>query len=245
MTAIAANGYIVEQITEGSETASGPANGIHFDLETLNLSQYDVIVFGSNNAVYDAAAVDAIDAYIFGGGSALFISDANLRCRLVRCADSDQQFLDRFGIPEVHQDQGTYVVGDSAGEIRFPTHPIFAGVNQFDGEGVSPIVVDAPAAGVAVTVLANAEGQTRVNEPPFGSNHQGGTRPVTSNDAALVVAHVGSGRIAGHFDRNTFFNLNGAGTEPQPERQPPVRPDLFRWLVARRWRLQRGSALQL
>ncbi|MEO1718578.1 MAG: GC-type dockerin domain-anchored protein, partial [Planctomycetota bacterium] len=61
--------------------------------------------------------------------------------------------------------------------------------------------------------LANAEGQVRLNNGTPGVNQeQGSSRPATATDAALFVAQADQGRIIGHFDRNTFFNLNGAGT---------------------------------
>src|SRR5439155_21286171 len=51
------------------------------DLTKLDLSQYKTIVFGSNNADYtpggDKSIVKALVNYVFAGGSALFISDAN------------------------------------------------------------------------------------------------------------------------------------------------------------------------
>lgn len=61
-------------------------------------------------------------------------------------------------------------------------------------------------------MLVGAKSQTRVNEPPFGSQNQGQSRPVGPLDGALTVLQADLGRVAGHFDRNTFFNLNGTGT---------------------------------
>ena len=34
-----------------------------------------------------------------------------------------------------------------------------------------------------------------------------------NQDAAMISIEKGDARILGHFDRNTFFNLNGAGTD--------------------------------
>ena len=44
----------------------------------------------------------------------------------------------------MNQDSGTYSVSRSDGEFLLPRHPIFRGVDVFDGEGVSPIVVEHP-----------------------------------------------------------------------------------------------------
>ena len=206
--------FQVEQITESVEpgSTSGPTDGVHIDFEQMDLSVYDAIVFGSNNAVYDTAAVDAIEGYVRGGGATLFISDANFGGDWADASDSDQQFLDRFGLV-MHQDQGTYSLFRAQGDFAVPDHPILTGVDQFDGEGVTPIELGTPTAGVTQTLLVGAKGNTRLNEPPFGNNSQG---PSRSSDAAidgvLVAASADAGKVVGHFDRNTFFNLNGAGT---------------------------------
>ena len=204
-------GYSVTQIEEGAETASGPTAGIHIDLETYDLSIFDVIVMGSNNAVSDTAAVDALESYVRGGGGVLFISDANWGSDWADASDADQQFLDRFGII-MHQDQGTYSLYRAQADFLDPAHPIFAGVDRFDGEGVTPAHVGMPPAGVVTTRLAKAKNSTALNEPPFGANRRGPSRAVNAGDASLLVAQAGVGRVALHFDRNTFFNLNGAGT---------------------------------
>ncbi|MEL7238243.1 MAG: GC-type dockerin domain-anchored protein [Planctomycetota bacterium] len=210
--ALQAAGYSLTQITEAAETPSGPSEGIPIDFDTMDLTVYNAIVFGSNNAVYTAAQIDAVEAYIRGGGGAIFISDANFGGSWADASNSDQQFLDRFGII-VHQDRGTYAIERSAGEFLVPDDPIFTDVNAFDGEGVTPFDVASPDADVSLTILANAEGQVRLNNGTPGVNQeQGSSRPATATDAALFVAQADQGRIIGHFDRNTFFNLNGAGT---------------------------------
>lgn len=203
-------GYALTQIAETAENASGPSAGLPVAFNTMDLSQYDAIVFGSNNAVYTGTQVDAIEAYIRGGGGAIFISDANFGGNWADASNSDQQFLDRFGLT-VHQDQGTYSIQRGDGEFLVPDHPIFDGVDRFDGEGVTPFDVSSPNSDVDVTILATAQGNLRLNNGTSG-DMQGSSRSATATDAALFVAEVGDGRIIGHFDRNTFFNLNGAGT---------------------------------
>ena len=81
--------------------------------------------------------------------------------------------------------------------------------DNFDGEGVSPITRGTPPAGVTSTIITQARNSVRRND----SAGQGTSESVTADDATLVVATSGSGRIAGNFDRNTFFNRNGAGSE--------------------------------
>ena len=206
-------GFEIDQMIEPLELnapMSGQTTGAEIDFASMNLFEYDVLMFGSNNAAYSSGSVDAIEAYIRAGGAAIFISDANFGSDWADASNSDQFFLDRFGLI-MHQDQGTYAIDDN--EFLVPEHPIFAGVNSFDGEGVTPIEVGDLTAGVDVQILALAEGNTRLNEEPFGNNNQGPSRPSGPNDAALLCATADFGRVIGHFDRNTFFNLNGAGTD--------------------------------
>lgn len=70
-----ANGFSTTQLIEGPSTSPSPIN-----LHTLDLTQYGVIVFGSNNADYapggDEVRIDAIEDFVRQGGGVLFISDA-------------------------------------------------------------------------------------------------------------------------------------------------------------------------
>src|SRR5207245_1383337 len=134
---------------------------------------------------------------VFAGGSALFISDANFGSSYGDAPSSDQDFLARFGLA-VQQDMGKYSVSRSAGDFRAPVHPVLAGVNAIDGEGVSPGVRVHPVTGVTPQVIIRALGTTRNND----SSGKGSTRAVTDSDGVLVVAEAGLGRVAIHFDRN-------------------------------------------
>src|SRR5687768_15942684 len=209
-------GYIVEQIIEPLEAgapATGQTQGAPIRFETMSLARYNAIVFGSNNAKYSTASVDAITNYVKNGGGAMFISDANFGSNWRDAADSDQAFLSRFGL-KMQQDYGVYALNRTAGDFARPTHPVLFGVDTFDGEGVSPIVVPAtPPAGVRIERIVGARTKTRDNNGTSASNrYQGTLRNVTSSDASLVFATTGRGRVAGFFDRNTFFNAGGAGT---------------------------------
>lgn len=203
---LSAAGYNLTQIAEAAENPTGNTDGLPVAFDTMDLSVYDAIVFGSNNAVYNTAQIDAIENYVRGGGGAIFISDANFGSTRADASNSDQQFLDRFGLI-VHQDLGTYSLERSTGDFLVPDHPIFDGVDRFDGEGTTPFSIGTLAPGDSATLLALAEGNVRRNDGTTGS-----TEPATTDDAALLVAEIGLGRVIGHFDRNTFFNNNGAGT---------------------------------
>lgn len=228
------DGFAVEQIVEpkGSETGEVIA-GRPIRFETMDLSQYAGIVFGSNNARYAKESIDAVENYIRNGGGALFISDANFGSNWRDAADSDQQFLARFGLI-VNQDaaSGTTTLSRAAGDFVSPDHPILAGIDAFEGEGVSPLVIpDNPPAGVTFTRVVAAKGQTRNNDGTNPSNQfQGTLRNANSRDAALVVGNVGAGRIVGYFDRNTFFNANGVGSDINQADNRQLALNLFNWM---------------
>lgn len=209
-------GFVLDQVAEPVEanaSSRGQTMGAQLDFGNLptgkQLFEYDAVVFGSNNAVYDNTQISLVENYIREGGGALFISDANFGSDWGDAPNSDQQFLDPFGI-EVLQDQGTYSLTRAAGDFDVPDHPIFENVDRFDGEGVSPFIINNGnlTAGVEATILANAEGSVRNNDR-FGV---GSSRSANRRDAALFAATADLGRIVGHYDRNTFFNNNGAGT---------------------------------
>ena len=234
--ALRSAGFVIEQRAERVEDGApttGQTQGRAVRFENLDLAPYDAVVFGSNNAMYDAFTVDAIEAYVRGGGAALFISDANFGSDWADAPESDQPILGRFGVT-VAQDFGVYASERAAGDFLAPAHPVLANVNTFDGEGVSPFFVSNPnVPGVNVALLARAEQGFRVNAPPYEdpATRRGQVRPVTAGDAALLVGTAGSGRFAGHFDRNTFFNLNGAGTSINRFDNRQLALNLFRWLA--------------
>jgi hypothetical protein len=227
-------GFAVEQIAEAKESTAGAvSNGRPIRFENMDLTKYSAIVFGSNNARYPKESITAIQTYINNGGGALFISDANFGSHWRDAADSDQSFLARFGLL-VNQDNGTYALNRADGHFIAADHPVLDGVNSFDGEGVSPLIVPATAAqsppGVTITRVAAARNQTRNNDGVDpAENYAGSLRPVNSRDASLVVAHAGAGRVAAYFDRNTFFNANGIGSDIHKLDNRQLALNLFGW----------------
>lgn len=227
-------GYEVQQVLEPLEAdapPTGPTEGAPLDFAALGLDSYDAVVMGSNNAAYPPDQVDVFESYIRRGGAALFISDANFGGSWADAPTSDQFFLDRFGWV-MQQDRGTYALRRNDGDFLVPGHPVLVGVDAFDGEGVSPIVLPEQdtAPGVASTIVVRAmPGASTRNNDNFPG--QGSSRPVGPQDAALAVAFVDSGRIAGHLDRNTFFNQNGAGTNINRLDNRLYALNLFAWLT--------------
>lgn len=224
-------GFTVEQMLEpkGADAPpSGLVDGRPIRFEELDLSKYAAIVFGSNNARYPKASVDAIENYVRGGGGALFISDANFGSSWADAPTSDQQFLDRFGLT-MNQDAagGVTTLSRGGGHFAAPDHPVLEGVDSFSGEGVSPVVVPiTPPAGVSITRVAGTTGQTRNNDGDPGT-----LRAVTSQDASVVVGNAGLGRFASFFDRNTFFNDNGRGTDITNHDNRQLAVNLFSWVA--------------
>lgn len=208
---LTAEGYAVEQVIEST-------NGAAVDFDALDLSTVSVLVLGSNNQDYSPAEVAQVTDFVAAGGGLLVISDANWGSNWGAAPSSDQPFLDPYGLV-MNQDTGTYVSSAAQGDHPVPIDPILSGPNlatgsrddvlAFDGEGVSPISLLTTPPDVTVQILARAEGNIHVND----SAGSGSFRPSDSNDAALVVAYRGAGVVVGHFDRNTFFNENGAGTD--------------------------------
>lgn len=220
--ALRAEGFILEEISEGPAENNTPV-----DLLAMDLTKYAVIVFGSNNTTYSSEMVDALEQYVQEGGSALFISDANFGSDWHKAPDSDQHFLDRFGWT-MNQDGGTYTVDTDDFEV--PTHPILTDITAFKGEGVSPITVtDNTVPGVNSTILVPVPSNQQVHRN--NSTGSGMTTASNPNDAVLVVATVGAGKIAGHYDRNTFFNENGAGTDITEHDNRSYAIRLFQWLA--------------
>ncbi|MBC7782245.1 MAG: hypothetical protein H7144_00280 [Burkholderiales bacterium] len=228
------NGYTVTQIKEPLESgapSAGQTTGAAIRFETMDLTPYEAIVMASNNAVYGSASINALEAYVRGGGGVMFISDGNFGSNWRDSPNSDTQFLSRFGL-SANQDHGTYSLKRSAGDFVSANHPVLFGVDEFDGEGVSPIVVPSTApAGVTITRVAGARGTTWNNNGTSAGNlYQGSSRAVNSRDASLVLANAGAGRLIGHFDRNTFFNTNGAGTDITRFDNRQLALNLFNWV---------------
>lgn len=203
------DGFAVEQVIEPVA------------IENVLASTYAVVVFGSNNVTYDADDADALRRYIDGGGGALFASDGNWGTFWDKAPSSDQTFLTQFGLV-MNQDGGP-LLSIARDEFVVPSHPIFDGVDAFEGEGTSPCSL---APGTDAVLLAPTRGPVRRNTAP-----EGPVETATSSDASLSIVEYGRGRVACHFDRNTFFNENGAGTSLAKASNRTYARNLFAWLA--------------
>ena len=223
---LTAQGYSLSQHIEGPASSPGPV-----DLVSIIDGGAYVIVFVSNNAAYPPAAVERFVEFIEGGGGALFISDANWGSYWSDASDSDQPFVEPFGLL-MNQDAGTYTLSRANGDFHFPSHPILEDLDEFDGEGVTPVTVlpgDVPST-VTVNVLASAKGSLRLNDST--GTEAGSLRASEESDGVLIAIEAGAGRIVCHFDRNTFFNQNGAGTNINRFDNSQLAKNIFDWLAA-------------
>jgi hypothetical protein len=224
-----ADGFAVSQRLESAQP-----------LTMQELLPHRVVVLGSNNKVYAPAEIAAFHAYVDAGGSALFASDANWGPTFGAAPASDNQFLERYGM-QVWQDNAEIntVARAQAGRFVVPGHPALAGpdgaggafdVNVFEGEGVSHFAITAGREGWQATILVHALGFNVRLHTIDGS--PGPARPADPIDCAMCLAQRGRARVLGYFDRNSFFNRNGAGTDLHRHDHVQLALDLFRFLAA-------------
>lgn len=209
-------GYAVSQVVE-------PSTGRPADLDDVLLRSTDVLVLGSNNADYSPETVERVVNWVRRGGGLLVISDANWGSSWADAPASDQPFLERFDLV-VNQDHGRYAVERS--QFVAADHPLLDGVDAFDGEGVSPFTVVDQYDDVDPLIVAPAAGDVR---RPTGN--PGPLEPSSDVDAALVAVTLGQGRMVGHYDRNTFFNRNGAGTDITRLDNAALAENIIDWLA--------------
>jgi hypothetical protein len=222
---LAAHGYEVSQLEEsGTRATADPVN-----LTQANLSQYKVVVFGSNNSGYTADDVKAVTDYVAAGGSALFMADRNWGPVTGRASTSDDLFLKQWGIA-LQQDNGQ-TEGHTTADYLVADHPILAGVNSFSSLGVSACTVGIPPANAGLTKPAT------VLVPFTTTVHQndkldadGTERPPTAADGALVVLQPGRGRVACFYDRDPFFNFS---INDPDQSHATLGLNLINWLAAR------------
>jgi hypothetical protein len=227
-------GYNVTQVTEIVEAgapSTGVINGGQIDM-AATLAGKEIAVFGSNNAVYSRAQRSAVETWIRNGGSALFISDYKFGSNWGDAPNSDTGFTSRFGWT-VGQDQASgqvITLSRANGDFLVPNHPIFTDVNVIQAEGVSGFNVGGPGADQTNTQLARFTGAFRQN---ITTNTPSPTRPATAADSSLVVAEAGAGRIVGWWDRNTFLNQNGAGSNLDRNDNRRFAQNVFDWMARR------------
>ncbi|SNC77728.1 N-acetylneuraminic acid mutarotase, partial [Hymenobacter gelipurpurascens] len=185
----------------GFATAEALDASITLDAATLN--NYKVLILSSNNRRFTAAEKTAVAAWVNAGGGLIAWSDAafgwqNGGLNSSEGSSSDNDLTDQFGLHFLHDNGlGAFVLSQWAGNHYINRFIQNAGLTV-EAEGASPIRTTAPATIIAYLPADKAQ-----------LNSLDG--PLMPNDAALSVAKVGQGRVAGYFDRNCFWN-NGDGT---------------------------------
>ncbi|MFQ5507462.1 MAG: hypothetical protein ACE5F1_22085, partial [Planctomycetota bacterium] len=204
------------------------------------LQGHRIIVWGSNNKVLAASEIQAFHAYIDAGGSALFLCDADWGSTFGAAPASDNQLLARYGVT-VHQDSGQTprLARSEHGRYLILEHPLLSGpdgaggaddVGSYDGAGISLFRIGRGSSGFQAISLVSALGmQKRLNTP---TGKPGALLPADKNDAAMFVVEKGNARIVGHFDRNSFFNKNGYGSQLAHLDNASLARNIFRFLAS-------------
>ncbi len=195
---------------------------------TLNLSQlsdYAVIVLGSNARPFSNEEISALMNYYLGGGSILTYADFQFGPQNWA---SDNGLLRQFGIT---------VLSDNFQPITLITptllmHPIMQGVGTIQVEGISQFVVPATMTGIKEInpILAKCEPLDRAGciVPPSDSARLKGDDTVA---CVIAVEHANGGRLAGVCDRNIFQNGPGPGSDLDQADNRIFAQNLFAWLA--------------
>jgi large repetitive protein len=182
--------------------ATSQALDANVTLDATTLNQYKVLILSSNNRRFTAAEKTAVSTWVNAGGGLVAWSDAAFGWANggLNSSDgllSDNDLTQQFGIQFLHDNGAqSFVYNQWAVDHYINNFNKNAGLT-IEAEGVSPVRTSSPA--------------TIVGGLPAGMNLNSLDGAVTPADAALSVAKVGQGRVAGFFDRNAFWN-SGAGT---------------------------------
>ena len=186
------------------------------------LSQFNIVVFGSNNRRFTVEEQAEVLGYVKTGGAIFLFSDYQFgpspdsERRVPGAGDlSDNDILQHFGMAlEPDNFQEFLATSD-----RFldPKHTILRGVSSFKGEGCGMIRVERDPGRILV----------RGDGIPLSDGS------ITDRTYAITaIAEVGLGRIAVTFDRNTFFNagVKSGGTDLSEYDNYLYAINLFLWL---------------
>lgn len=185
------------------------------------LDQYALVVLGSNARALTQNEVAALTAYYAHGGSVLVYADSQYG---PTAWDSDNYFLKQFGVQVLTDNfQPTVDITDVE-----TSHPIFAGVKDIRGEGISQFLVSANALSTS-QVIARCAPLTRSG----CSLPEAEQARVKQDDVVACVftrENSSGGRLAGVCDRNLFQNGPGPGSDLDQADNRLFATNLFRWL---------------
>ncbi len=172
-------------------------------LTAATLNPYKVLILGSNNRRFTAAEQAAVATWVNAGGGLVAWSDAafgwqNGGLNSLDGSLSDNDLTEQFGLHFLRDNGLASFTLSQWATAHYLNRFNQNGGLTIEAEGASPIRTSAPA-----TIVANLPAGKAV------LNSQDG--PATAADAAMSVAKIGQGRVAGYFDRNAFWN-SGPGT---------------------------------
>lgn len=191
------------------------------------LDEYAVVILGSNQHRFDEAEREAVGEWVTDGGGLLAWSDSAFGGDFRQVgvcnpagSQSNNDLTEQFGLSFLRDNGGGNYRVRRYTEDHFLNADDRTGGVVFRGEGVSAIRVSPPATMLARLQSGGLGGEIAVcpQDAPY--------RP--GRDAALAVATVGEGRVAGTFDRNTFWN-GGAGTDITEADNREYAQRLVRW----------------
>jgi hypothetical protein len=165
------------------------------------LAPHGIVVLGSNRRVFTPAEESTLENFVRNGGGLVSYADSTFGPGNVQ---SDNQILTRFGLLSASDNFGGPVVAGT-----FTTHPISTGLSGgIGGEGVSLVEIVGngidPVVNVAPCILNGGACLPYPVPAPSGLPN-----PTFS---ACAAVSAGLGRAVATFDRNTFFNWPGYGS---------------------------------
>jgi hypothetical protein len=204
-------GYTVQQAYDRQVT-----------LDERTLAEVDVLILGSNNRLFTEAEAEALERWVRSGGGLIAWSDSAMGGDHSKVGlgnpvgrDSNNSLTERFGM---------HFLVDTGHDYSGPANKTpGVGITQWErphalnnhetdglaeqglvvyGEGVSPVRIRPPA-----VMLARLQNRGQIGVGKVDRPYQ------PERDAAVAVAEIGDGRVIGYFDRNTFFNRGGPGTD--------------------------------
>lgn len=203
-------------------------------LNTALLSQYDVLILGSNNKMFSHAERDAVGDWVKAGGGLIAWSDSAFGGNWQQVGvgnpvgrNSNNTLTTQFGMFFMRDNgAGNYAIKQYEVDHYLNNYNKNAGV-IFRGEGVSVIRVSGEATLLAKLQNGGLNGQIRLHQDDSNDPNIGPLNPNT--DAALAIAQIEKGRVIGTFDRNTFWNA-GEGTRLSHVDNEPYAQRLILWV---------------
>lgn len=221
---VEAQGYTISQYYDADLT---------FDAAFLN--QFDVVVFGLHQRVWNSTEQQILDDWIRAGGGILMYNDSAAGGKYNAPGVGVNNPTGQTAVNSILSNYDMQVTVDQGGGTRSyrapadTTNPIVYGELIFEGEGVSPIAVD-PTGIAEVLIPLTLSNKVSGNDNAMPSN----TSNITiSNPAWAVIAHakVGDGHVMAIFDRQPMWN-DGPGSDIEKRDNYEILRRIIRYLAS-------------